>query len=95
MKSSSIFAQLTATRNGLGLCILPHFVAKQHPELQIVLAGEVELKRSYWMICHHDLRNVPRVRTVIDFLFKIVRSDRTSFLRELDDSMVNAPARQG
>lgn len=90
-QSSSIFAQLTATRNDLGLCILPHFVAKQHPELEIVLADEVELRRNYWMICHHDLRNVPRVRTVIDFLFNIVRNNMPSFLRELDDSTVNAP----
>ncbi|GAA4166669.1 LysR family transcriptional regulator [Shinella granuli] len=84
-QSSSIFAQLTATRNDLGLCILPHFVAKQHPELQIVLADEVELRRTYWLICHHDLRNVPRVRMVIDFLFRIARSNMPSFLRELDD----------
>lgn len=92
-QSSSIFAQLTATRNGLGLCILPHFVAKQHPELEIVLADEVELRRNYWLICHHDLRNVPRVRWVIDFLFTIVRSNVASFLRELDDSTVNVPVR--
>lgn len=86
-QSSSIFAQLTATRNGLGLCILPHFVAKQHPELQIVLADEVELRRTYWLICHHDLRNVPRVKMVIDFLFRIARSNMSSFLRELDDDV--------
>ncbi len=84
-QSSSIFAQLTATRNDLGLCILPHFVAKQHPELQIVLADEVELRRTYWLICHHDLRNVPRVKMVIDFLFRIARANMPSFLRELDD----------
>ena len=90
-QSSSIFAQLTATRNDLGLCVLPHFVAKQHPELEIVLADQIELRRHYWLICHHDLRNVPRVRAVIDFLFNIVRSNVASFLRALDDSTVNAP----
>jgi DNA-binding transcriptional LysR family regulator len=91
-QSSSIFAQLTATRNDLGLCILPHFIAKQYPELEIVLADEIELRRNYWVVCHHDLRSVPRVRLVIDFLFDIVGSNMPSFLRELDDSRVNAPA---
>ena len=50
-----------------------------------MLADEVELRRTYWLICHHDLRNVPRVKMVIDFLFRIARANMPSFLRELDD----------
>lgn len=92
-QSSSIFAQLTATRHDLGLCILPHFVAKQHPELEIVLADEIELRRHYWLVCHHDLRYVPRVRMVIDFLGAIVGANQSSFIREHDDGRINAPSR--
>lgn len=66
-QSSSIFSQLTATRNGLGLCVLPLFIAGQYPELRMVLP-EVILDRQYWIVCHHDLLQVARVRTVMDFM---------------------------
>jgi DNA-binding transcriptional LysR family regulator len=66
-QSSSIFSQLTATRNGLGLCVLPRFIAGQYPELRMVLP-DVVLDRQYWIVCHHDLLQVARIRAVMDFL---------------------------
>jgi DNA-binding transcriptional LysR family regulator len=71
-QSSSIFAQLTATRNGLGLCVLPYFFASRYPELECVLPDEVDLSRSYWITCHQDQKQAPRVRAVIDFLREAV-----------------------
>lgn len=79
-QSSSIFAQLTATRNGLGLCVLPYFFASRYPELQMVLPNEVDLERHYWITCHRDLRHVPRVRIIIDFLTESVRRNAPAFL---------------
>lgn len=78
-QSSSIFAQLTATRSGLGLCVLPIFIAERHPELQVVLEDEIDLCRHYWIACHHDLRQVPRVRTVIEFLRGVVSDNAEAF----------------
>ena len=82
LQSSSIFAQLTATLDGLGLCVLPHFIASRYPELRIVLAGDVELKRSYWLLCHRDLRDLPRIGSVIAFILESVRADRDRFIRK-------------
>ena len=79
-QSSSIFAQLTATKNGMGLCVLPFFIARRHPDLQVVLPKEIDLKRHYWITCHRDLRQSPRVRTVIDFLVDAVRDNAPAFL---------------
>ncbi|ASW05509.1 MULTISPECIES: LysR family transcriptional regulator [unclassified Rhizobium] len=79
-QSSSIFAQLTATKNGQGLCVLPFFIAGKHPDLQVVLPHEVDLRRHYWITCHRDLRQSPRVRTVIDFLAEAVRKNAPAFL---------------
>lgn len=78
-QSSSIFAQLTATRSGLGLCVLPIFIAERHPELQVVLEEEIDLCRHYWIACHHDLRQVARVRTVIEFLRGVVSHNAEAF----------------
>lgn len=79
-QSSSIFAQLTATRNGLGLGILPYFFACRYPELVRVLPDEIDLKRHYWITCHRDLKQAPRVRAVIDFLREAVHSEDACFI---------------
>ncbi|MFK0277733.1 LysR family transcriptional regulator [Ensifer sp. NPDC090286] len=82
-QSSSILTQLKAVRQGLGLCVLPHFIAQQEEDLEIVLPEEIELKRTYWLVCHRDLVAVPRVRAVREFLMQSVREDRGHFTREL------------
>ena len=81
-QSSSIFAQLTATRNGLGLCVLPHFIARHQPDLQIVLPDEVDLLRNYWLIRHRDLSHIPRVRVVADYIVAAVNANKDAFLRK-------------
>lgn len=80
-QSSSIFAQLTATRNGLGLCVLPNFIASKYPDLAIVLPDEVTLRRSYWLVCHRDLRDVPRIRSVAGFIVEAYQADTQHFIR--------------
>ncbi len=79
-QSSSIFAQLTATRNGLGLCVLPYFFASLYPELVRVLPDEVDLCRNYWVTCHQDMRQAPRVRAVIEFLREAVKGEDARFI---------------
>lgn len=82
-QSSSILTQLKAVRQGLGLCVLPHFIAQQEEDLEIVLPEEIELKRTYWLVCHRDLVAVPRVRAVREFLIQSVRENRGHFTREM------------
>ncbi len=77
-QSSSIFSQLTAARNGLGLCVLPMFITNQYPELKCVLP-QVVLHRQYWLACHHDLLQVARIRSVMDFLRHSVNKHAGSF----------------
>eukprot|EP00913_Durusdinium_trenchii_P010560 g9904.t1 len=79
-QSSSIFAQLTATLNNLGLCILPHFIAMHQPQLQIVLPKEVQLTRHYWLIRHRDTAHIPRFRAVGDYIVAAVEANRHAFL---------------
>ena len=80
-QSSSISAQLTATLNGLGLCVLPHFITRSLPDLEIVLPEEVELRRAYWLMRHRDLSQIPRVRMVSDYIFDAVKANQRAFLR--------------
>lgn len=89
-QSSSIFAQLTATRNGLGLCVLPIYIARRYPELQLVLGDDVTLHRHYWLTCHRDLRQVARTRTVIDYLTRLMRENAGMFVERGDKDVVAA-----
>ncbi|WP_048649345.1 LysR family transcriptional regulator [Nitratireductor soli] len=67
-QSSSIHAQLAATRKGLGLCVMPHFMARNYPDLVPVIPREIHLERYYWCICHQDLATTPRIRMLTDFI---------------------------
>lgn len=67
-QSSSIHAQLRATLNGIGLCVLPNFMAASYPELVPLIPEEVFLDRDYWCVCHRDLAATPRIRALTDFI---------------------------
>lgn len=79
-QSSSIHAQLRATLSGIGLCVLPHFIACHHPELQPVLEREIFLERDYWCVCHQDLAAAPRIRALTDFVRAEAGQARQDFL---------------
>ena len=80
IKSSNLIAQLAAARAGAGLCVLPHFIAREEPDLVPVLPGEVSLTRAFWLVTHADLRNLARVRETADFIVEETRRAKGAFL---------------
>lgn len=78
-RSSSIAAQQAAVAAGLGLGVLHVFTAEQDDRLVRLMATEIEVMRSYWLIFHADQQRLPRVRAVIDFLDELVRDNRARF----------------
>jgi DNA-binding transcriptional LysR family regulator len=72
-RSSSSAAQLRAVAAGTGLGMLHVVAADQNPELVRLLSDQIVVTRSYWLIVHADLQQLPRVRAVIDFLDEVVR----------------------
>lgn len=78
-KSSSIFNQLAATRAGLAVTVLPHYIATRHPELIRVLP-EVALTRSYWLNAHRDVRQIPRERAIMGWLKETLRGHAPRFV---------------
>lgn len=87
IKSSSIFNQLTAVRSGLGIGVLPYYIAAKYPELQIVLPDQVRLTRSYWLTCHRDTRVMRRERAVIGFLIDSLRERGHELVRPADPAI--------
>ena len=64
-RSNSIDLQRIAAAAGVGVVVLPHFLAGQS-DLQRL--DEALMLREVWLAVHHDLRHAPVVRAVLDFL---------------------------
>lgn len=66
--STSINMQRSMCAEGLGLAILPHFMARDDPSIVHILAEEIAIQRNFWIVVHRDLRNVGRIKTIINWL---------------------------
>lgn len=80
LKSSNPIAQIKAILSGYGLGVLPCFMADREPTLRRVLADQIVLHNTFWLITHADLRKLSRVRSVADFIYREVNAERALFL---------------
>ena len=69
-RSTSIQAQLQAALSGLGIAILPSFMAESVAGLVPVLKKEIEIIRSFWMIMPNEYRKIDRMNLVWDHIKK-------------------------
>jgi DNA-binding transcriptional LysR family regulator len=67
-RSHSVLSMLPAVKSGIGLALLPYPVGTPEEELVRVLDLPAEFNQPITLLVHPDLRNVPRVRAVFDFL---------------------------
>ena len=59
---------LAGVRSGMGLTILPAFLADREADLIRCIPPKSEETTGLWLLTHERLRHVPRVRLVLDFL---------------------------
>lgn len=81
IKGTSVFNQLSATRAGLGLCVLPCYVANRFADLIPVLPDLVQLRRGYWLTGHRDTTQLRRERTITRYLQDEFRLRTAAFSR--------------
>ncbi|TWA83139.1 molybdate transport repressor ModE-like protein [Azospirillum brasilense] len=67
-RSNSLQTQLAAAKAGFGVALLPFWLAAGEPDLMPVPGEAPPLEREVWLVLHPDLRDVPRVRAVIEHL---------------------------
>ena len=82
ISSSSLVTQMQAALAGVGVCVLPYYVAAQDQRLVQVLPEETSFVRSYWLIVHADLKDIARIRATMDFLVREVKAARLDFMPE-------------
>lgn len=73
MYHDSVTGLLAAVRSGVGLAVLPTFMAAFDPELVRCLPPREEDTNALWLLTHESVRHVPRVRVVLDFLAERLR----------------------
>ena len=76
VRASRTALQLEAIRAGAGLGLLPCFVGDTDTTLMRVTPPITELEADYWLLVHPDLRAVPRVRRVIDWIRAVFKETR-------------------
>ncbi len=65
---TSITGLLAAVRAGVGVTVLPCFVADLDEDLVACLPAAGNYGGNLWLVTHERLRHTPRVRVVLDFL---------------------------
>jgi len=78
-RCNNMDALATAVADGLGLAILPRFLGNRHAGLRC-LSGETPiLKREMWLVIPRELRGIPRIQAVSDWLFERFQRDMADF----------------
>lgn len=73
--SNSIIAQCAAAAGGMGIVMLPTFVAAGIDGLVRVLSDKVSVRRDVWMSVRMEQNDLMRIRAVMRFLSHIFRRD--------------------
>lgn len=68
LRATSINMQHRMIAEGAAIGVLPDFIARRDPALVPVLAEEVEIMRSFWLVTHGDLKKLPRIAAVAQWL---------------------------
>ncbi|MBW8911502.1 MAG: LysR family transcriptional regulator, partial [Sphingomonas sp.] len=54
--------------SGAGIGVLPAFIGDRDPSLTPLLPDLVEIRRSFWLVTHSDLRRLARIEAVAGWL---------------------------
>lgn len=65
---------LQGVRDGMGVAVLPSYIADADPELVRLTPSVPELAIDLWMLTHPDLRHVGRIRALFDLIVPKLRA---------------------
>lgn len=83
-RSNSHMEIVEATRAGLGCGALCCFMADPNPDLRRVLIKQIDYAREIWLVTHAEIKGSARIRTVFDFLGKILEEDAGKLKGEIN-----------
>jgi DNA-binding transcriptional LysR family regulator len=75
---ANLVGQFEAVKCGIGVAVLPDFVACAVPHLQIVLP-DMSFTRTYWMVSHPDSQDIRRIGIVRNMIIQKAQQMRSLF----------------
>jgi DNA-binding transcriptional LysR family regulator len=93
--SNSILAQCNAATAGVGIAMLPTFVAADVPGLMRVTPEEAVVRREIWISVRKEQGALTRIRSVTKFLTHIFETDRQFLLGETEGTRRDAAKKPG
>ncbi|MBB5391504.1 MULTISPECIES: LysR family transcriptional regulator [unclassified Herbaspirillum] len=75
LRSTSVVAQAQAVKAGLGLAILPCFLANVTDNLVPVLPHKVDITRSLWLVAPPERRELARIRALWDYTREVAEAN--------------------
>ena len=88
MHHATSWGLLSAVRSGFGVAVLPCVVGDADPDLIRCIPPRDGHGRVLWLLTHERVRNEPRVRAVIDFLYERL----SRHVRQLEAKQASAAA---
>lgn len=79
-RTTSVTGQAHAAETGLGIALLPCFVADRMKALTTVLPREISVMRELWLTVHEDLKGHAHMQSVMDFISTLVTSERRALV---------------
>jgi len=77
--------QVAAARAGLGIAMLPCFIADRDPGLVRITRHPPHPSRDIWLLTHADLRRTARIRAGLEFSAKVITENRSRLLGKLEN----------
>jgi DNA-binding transcriptional LysR family regulator len=77
--STSVIAQQQAARSGLGIAVLPCYMANADPDLVPLLPDE-SIQRSYWISTRRELHKSVRLRVLWDYVVELCEREQALLL---------------
>lgn len=75
-RSTSLIAQSRAVQAGIGIGLLPSFVAAGLSGIERILPETVYTSRPIWLTVHEDLSHLSRVKALVHFLKNLIARDQ-------------------
>jgi DNA-binding transcriptional LysR family regulator len=67
-RTNSSWALGEATKNGVGISLQPIGVLNREPNLRLLELNGYSASLLFWLSCHRNIKDIPRVRALIDYI---------------------------
>jgi DNA-binding transcriptional LysR family regulator len=89
-RSTSLVSQYMAASSGLGIAMLPSFVASWNRDLRPILPQYFSV-RDIWLSVHEDMLHIGRIKAVLSFLEKRISNDHDYLISARSKSLGDRP----